>query len=276
MSIIGKKQIFYINSENKLSGTHSNFRIKLDNIDQRANYNQVAVLQAIIPKTYYLINDKYNSFQLKEMDTTVEIFIPVGNYSKLSFKNIVQKLLNENSPNQYIYRILDDNLTNSADTGKFTFTVTNNEDIQPSIIVNSVINAQFGFFPNTTNTFNNNILVSTRFINFNLENTLFIHSNICQNSTSDNVLQEIFTTGIPTASYIKYDCYQLEAYSKPFNGKSNMYEFYLTDENNMPIDTNGINLEITIIIYERNNIDNEISEFIEMAKLKNQLKLMQK
>ena len=276
MSLIKKKQIFYINSDNRIIGTHSNFTFKLDNIDRNANFNQVVVLQAIIPKSYYLINNNNNTFILQEGEDLINISIPIGNYNKMSFKNIIQVLLNENSPNEFIYRILDDNLAFGPDIGKFTFSVTNNGDIQPSLNMNSDVCNQFGFNKDTVNVFNNNLLVSVKFINFSLENTLFIHSNICQNTTSDNVLQEIFTTGVPTASYIKYDCYQLEAYSKPFNNKSDSYVFYLTDENNKLIETNGVNLEITIMIYERNDIDNEIQDYIEMNKLKNQLKLIQK
>lgn len=276
MSIITRKQIFYINSEQKLTETNSNFSIKLNNIDKNANFNNVVVLQAIIPKSYYLVTTGFNSFSLQEGEESVEILVPIGNYNKVTFKGTLKTLLNANSPNQFIYNITDDNIAFGPDTSKFTYTVyVNNNDIQPSIIVGTIMNAQFGFFPNTTNTFINNTLVSTRFINFSLENTLFIHSNICQNTTSDNVLQEIFTTRVPTASFIKYDCYQMEAYSKPFNNKSDFYNFYLTDENDIPIETNGINMEITIMIYEKNDVSDEIREYIEMNKIKNKIKLLQ-
>ena len=94
------------------------------------------------------------------------------------------------------------------------------------MIMNSEVYRQFGFDPNSINYFTADGLLSTNFVDFSLENTLFLHSNICQNSTSDNVLQEFFTTGVSTASYIKYDCLDMEAYSKPFISGSDIFYFY--------------------------------------------------
>ena len=275
MNLITHSQLFYINSKDRIHGTESNFVVKLSNIDRNANFNHVAVLQAIIPKSYYLISEGNNTFTLKEGTDEVHLSIAIGNYSKISFKNYIQTLLNSNSPNQFLYKIQDDNFFAKPDTGKFTFIVSNNGGVQPSFIMTSEVHRQFGFYDGSTNTFENDTLTSSHFIDFSLHNILYIHSNICQNTTSDNILQEIYTTGIPTASYVKYDCYQLEAYSKPFNSKSDTYQFYLTDENDVPIDINGINIEITVLIYEKNNLDAHIKNYIEMNQLKNRLRLIQ-
>lgn len=276
MSIITSQQIFYINSADRINGTDSNFTIIVENINKNVNFTHVVVLQAIIPKTYYLVINNNNTFILQEDTNSIEITLPPGNYSKISFKSKLQSLLNSNSPNSFIYKVYDDNISNEPDTGRFYYEVSNNNEIQPSFIMNSELHNQFGLQKDSTNNFINNKLTSTHFINFTLENTLFIHSDICQNTTSNNVLQEIYTAGVATASYIKYDCYQLEAYSKIFNKNSGTYNFYLTNENGIPLDLNGINMEITIMIYKKNTIDDEIRDYIEMTKLKNQLKLMQK
>ena len=53
MSIITNKSIFYIDSHSRVSGTHSNFSY---NIDLKGNeYDYCVVLQASIPKSYWLI-----------------------------------------------------------------------------------------------------------------------------------------------------------------------------------------------------------------------------
>lgn len=273
MSFITNKQIYYISSNQKISGSQSDFLFKLNNIDKINKFNSVVVLQAVIPKTYYLVRKKNNSFILQENDTMINILMPVGNYSKISFRIVLQKLLNENTLHGFAYSIKDDNTMIGPDTGKFTFFVLNNNDIQPSLIMNSELHQQFGFYENSINTFNNNILISTHFINFNLENKLFIHSNICQNSTGDNILQEIFTTGVPTASFIKYDCLQVEAYSKKFNNNADAYTFYITNENGTILDLNGVDVEFTIMIYEKSIINDEILKYIEIQKAKNYLKL---
>jgi hypothetical protein len=276
MLFLKEYQLFYINSKDRINGHNSNFTIKLDHINKNTNFTHVAVLQAVIPKTYYLVSTNNNTFILQEGDVQVTIQIPIGNYSKPSFKNIIPALMNANSPGGFIYQIRDDNILVGPDTGKFTYSVSNNAGIQPTLIMNSEVSEQFGFATNSSNSFINNNLVSTQFINFSLENIIYVHSNICQNTTSDNILQEIYTTGIPTSSYIKYDCQQLEAYAKPFNSKSDVYQFYLTNEDDVYLDLNGVNLEITIIVFEKNNIDAEIKNYIDIMKMKNQLKLMHK
>ena len=55
-----QERIYYINSRNRISGTNSNFTYKIDinNIEP----DRIAVLQANIPKSYYLIQDNANSF----------------------------------------------------------------------------------------------------------------------------------------------------------------------------------------------------------------------
>lgn len=268
MSIITNKQIFYISSNDRINGTHSNFTFKLKQIDQTKNFDSIIVLQAVIPKTYYLVRTNNNTFILKEEDKSIEIFMPIGNYTKLSFRISLQQLINENSPNNYSYLVRDDNTATGPDTGKYTFFVNNNNNIQPTLIMNSDLHQQFGLHQNSINVFNNNKLVSAHFINFNLENKLFIHSNICQNSTGDNILQEIFTTGVPTASYIKYDCLQLEAYTKKFNKDSGSYTFYITNEYGVELDLNGVDVEFTVMIYEKTNINNELLKYIDIAKTK--------
>jgi hypothetical protein len=214
-----------------------------------------------------------NTFTLQEGVSTVQITVPIGNYSKISFRIVLQNLLNANSPNLFVYTVKDDNIAIGPDTGKYYYAVSNNGSTQPSFIINSELYAQMGFPQHSTNNFVANALQSMNFVNFNLENTIFLRSDICQNSTGDNVLQEIFTTGIPTASFIKYNCVQYETYAKNFITKSDFFTFYLTDENGNNINVNGININITIMVYEENKIGERIEEYIEMRKMETFLKL---
>lgn len=266
-------QLFYINSYNRTSGTNSNFSFKLL-LDPTRNFNKVIVLQASIPKTFYLISEPNNTFILNENGTNIIITIPVGNYTKTSFRQLLTQILNSSSLNGWTYSITENNILIQADTGKYIFSVSGNGTSQPIIqFANNNNNCyeQLGFDSNSTNTFISSSLISTNVVNFSLESTLFIRSNICQNSTSDNILQEIFTTGVPYNSFINYTCLQPELYSKNFVGKSDTYTFYLTNENGIEIDTNGININFTICIYESNDIDKEVLNFMDIQKMANYL-----
>jgi len=268
-------QIFYINSYNRLSGTNSNFSYKLP-VDQTKNFNKVIVLQASVPKSYYLVSAGYNTFILRENSSDIIITVPVGNYNKDSFQTVLSNLLTSNSLNGWVYTITSPNALKTADTSKYTILVSGNSS-QPSIVFTNEHNNCYellGLNSNSTNTFVANTLTSTNVINFSLESTLFIHSDICQNRFTDNVLQEIYTPGVSYNSFIRYECITPEFYAKDYVGKSDIYQFYLTDENGNMIDTNGLNINITLCIFRQTDIDLSIENYIEVEKMSKKLKLM--
>lgn len=263
--LITNSQIFYINSNTRIEGDESDFTYKI-NLDPTLTYDRVAVLECSIPKSYYLIQHLQNTFILKEGEIETIITIPEGNYSRTAFKLVLKTLLNNNSPNSFIYNITDDNALLGPETGKFTFTVQNNDNIQPQFIFQHFIYEQMGFNFLSINTFVDNQLKSVNVINFSKESTLFLHSDICQNN-SNNILQDIFTTGDPTYSFIEFQNPNPYWYSKSFGGKADIYRFYLTDENDNKIYLNGINMNITIIIYQTNKIYQLIEKFINLKSL---------
>lgn len=267
-------QIFYINSYSRINGTNSNFSYKLQ-IDQTKNYNKVVVLQASIPKTYYMISKNSNTFILQENGQNIIITVPPGNYNTTSFKSAVSQLFTLNSLNGWTYSIISNNSDAVVETNLFTFNVTGNSS-QPSIIFSGSNNncyENLGFNANSVNTFVSNSLISTNVVNFSKESTLFIHSDICQNKLTDNTLQEIYTSGIGYSSFIQYTCFCPEFYAKNYVGKSDVYQFYLTDENGNEIDTNGINMNITLCIFEQENINKTLENYVDIQKLNTMRKL---
>jgi len=210
--LISSSSLYYINSKNRIAGTDSDFTYQIQ-FPPETKYDRVCVLQANIPKSYYLIQSN-ESFQLTEDLNTVTITVPVGNYTRKSFASTVQGLLNTNSPHGYNYAITYPTSSSVGDTGKYTFTVTGNGIIQPIITFTGTndINEHLGF-ENGANNFVANTLVSTNVINLQPETTLFIHSDISTNGR-DNVLQEIFGTSQQDYSSITFQQQCLEGYSK--------------------------------------------------------------
>ena len=70
MNHVGSKSIFYIDSQNRLNeaDTSSNFTVRVD-MPPMNKYNRICVLQASIPKSYYLISDGRNTLALNEPGT---------------------------------------------------------------------------------------------------------------------------------------------------------------------------------------------------------------
>lgn len=266
MSLISNKKIFYINSNKRISGTHSNFTYYLDYDFNNNNFDSVVVLQALIPKSYYLVedNDGLNYFTVRELGVNRNIFIPEGNYSRGSFQTTVQSLLTSTSINGWVYTISFSSLV-----GKYTYSVTGNSSNQPSFIFNNEFYEPFGFNKGVTYTFTANTITSVNIVNLNREDSLYLHSDIASDGT-DDVLQEIFASSSADFTDIRFQNFNIEAYSKTLTSNSkNIYQFTLTDENDVHIDTNGVNLQITLMLFESNKIYNMIKGYLKYLLIQN-------
>lgn len=260
MSYLTNKRIYYVNSANRESpstSTHSDFTIKFDLPENK--FDNVVVLDMAIPKSYDLIQDGRNTFQLSEGTSTATITVSAGNYSSSSFAKHVVSLLNTASPNHYTYTMTLNN------RGRFDYEVKTPLS-QPSITVTTNVYEQLGFEPNTENKFVANRLTSVNCVDFQRESTLFLRSNMIATGTGDNVLQQVFTESTSDFGNITYKCDDVLALAKPLIPNSaNIYNFYLTNENGEKIDTNGRNLVFTLMFFKQSYINENMNEFIKKS-----------
>ena len=282
MNHIGSKSIFYIDSQNRLNtaDTTSNFTVRVD-MPPMNNYNRICVLQASIPKSFYLITDGKNTMTLNEPGTvglasgsitsdfgsvssngtsSKTIKFNNGNYSKSALQNAVYDLfkkassLNVNSAHRYIYNIAYP-LSVFSTNGKFTYTVANLITAPPQLIFSSasVLHRPLGFNIGSTNTFSSlGSLSSSNVINLQAKDTIFIKSGVVSSSNL-SVLQEIYSTTTPDFSCITFTQNNIEMNSKELMTNSNNFTFTITDEDNNVLDLNGQNIIFSICCYEQNN-----------------------
>ena len=184
--MIANRQHFYVDSRNRISGTDSNFTFAIP-LKKDETFTHVCILDAVIPKSYYLIRAGKNTFTLVENGTLITVTIPTGNYSRRSFQATLQTLLTAASLNGWTYTITYPTATSAADTGKYIYTVTNNSGSQPSFIFTTNVFEQLGFNLNSTHTFSNNTITSANVIKMQQEDALFIHSDIASNG-KDSIL----------------------------------------------------------------------------------------
>lgn len=253
------REIVYVNSRNRLSGTDSNFQYKIE-LNNNVNYDHVVVLDASIPKSSYTIQNNNNTFTVTEeingSSTNRIITIPEGNYTRQSLSKVLKTLLNDNV-NTYVYNITYDNVNNVGDTGKYTYTWSNVNGTAQEVIFTFGDNLweQLGFNKNSINTFVNGTLISTSVINLRPEGTYFILSSMTNNDSSVNILQNIISYGSDDFNYIIFNNPNPEDYSKKLiNTKSNTYNFIITDENFHELQLNGINIVFTLMFYKKNNL----------------------
>jgi len=247
----------------RTNGTDSDFTFQLNYKDQDA-FDYAVVLQISIPKSYWLVQTSSNTFILNENGNQTNVIIPVGNYGRSSFKTQLQTSLNSASFNAWTYTVTVPNSSSTADTGFFTFTVTGNGSIQPQFIIGTSLFEQLGLNKNTTYTFSANSLVSVNVVKFQLEDTLYLHSDLVSNGV-DNILQEVFGGDSPNFANLVWICPSVEAYAKPISSNSNnSYRFYLCDEDGEKIDTNGQNLVFSLMLFKKENVYSMIKQFLKI------------
>lgn len=256
-----QSQIFYVNSEDRVSGTSSNFNIKL-HMNDTVKFDSVAVLQMSIPLSYYLIRSPYDTFTLIEGVNAVSITVPNGNYNINTFKTTVIQLLNSNSPNGFVY-----NVTFDTTYAKYTFTVSNNFGTQPSIDINQHLGDQFGFDFGSSNDFVNNSLTSTRVVNFVSTNALFVHSNLVDDNTS--VLQEVYSNNTIPYSFITWSNPNINQYSKKLKTNTDsLFNFSLCDHSGIEIDLNGQDIHLTLLVYKQDDFSEVFKKYLRLKLLK--------
>lgn len=273
MNLVENKKEFYINSRNRLSGTDSDFTYALD-IRQEDNFDSVVVHSCIIPKSYYLVENGHNTFTLVEDVTNTVITMDVGNYDRRSFANVLTDKLNTLSPNGWVYSITYPSKLSSADTGKYTFSVSGNTSHPQFVFPNSSkLYEPCGFNFGSTNVFTDvsgvSTLVSVNVIKLQREDTLLINSDICSNDNSTGVLQEVFSaTNDPNYCNIVYTMNDLEICSKKLtNASAKIFRFTITDENFNVINLNGLNVTIVLVVYRSNRVSLMLSQFLKFMTI---------
>ena len=255
--MIASKKIFHINSSNRLHGTSSDFDIKID-LPKNNEFNRVCVMDISIPKSYYMVSQGSNTF---EIENNV-ISVPPGNYSRKSFQTTLNLLLPEG------YTVSYNNTNLEPDIGKFLFSGISETNL--SFPSTSRLYELMGFGRESINRFIEGQLISTNVCNLQQESTLFLHSNLGSNDDND-ILLEVFSMANPAFSTISLQVSDIEAHSRVLTTRNNNnYRFSLQDENGYPIDLNGLNYVFTLLVYQQEPVYRMIRGLIKYNLLLNE------
>lgn len=257
--MLGNQAFIWVDSDYKISGTASNFTYNV-RLPRRTQYDSVALLQASIPKSYYLVKSPYNTFTLTENGLNATITVPAGNYSMASFKTVLQALLIARSPRSYTYTITQPSTATEASTGKYTFTVSGNAGVQPSFTFpsGSELYLQMGFNSASTNTFSANNLISANVVDFNTTRAVLIKSDMIEGvgtgTHGSAVLQEIFSFNTSDFSNIGFanPAPQFSA-KRLVSTQQDVATFIFTDLNDKQLDFNGGSVNFSLVFFKRDN-----------------------
>ena len=252
------KLIYYINSNNRLNGTHSDFTHKIF-IPPNSDFTHVSVISCNIPRSFYLVQSNKNTFTLTENTTDYTVTMTPGCYTRKSFSSVLQTALND--AGAYTYTITYSNISNTVDDGKFLYTVTGNSGNTVSFSVGAYLFESMGFDKNSVNSFTSTIK-STNVCKLTVEDSLFIHSDIVE-ANQNNILQEIYSVdSLSFGHVVFYNNSIIETGKKLSNNKNGVYRFYLCDENSNALDLNGLNWTITLLLYKENSIWDLLKQYI--------------
>lgn len=270
MSFIKDYQKVYVNSKNRIDGNDGNYtyniQLKPDN-----KFDQVCLLNASIPKSYFNIENGYNYFTVKELDKSFQVIITAGNFTRNSLGVSLPILLNNASITYgygWTYSCSFPNNNTTVDTGVFNYSVVGGN---PKFIYDDITDANklMGFANNSTNTFVNGLLSSTQVINLQPIQTIQLHCSFVNNRfgtnlTSADILQTFpVNSGYPSFANIGYLCPDVEAYSHELSSKTlGSCNIYFTDQDLIPIDFNNVNNQFELLFYEKNKEDFHLKEFL--------------
>ena len=178
--------------------------------------------------------------------------MPPSNYSMRQFRYILAAKLNQLSSIGIIYTITSSSAI-KHEIGLFTFKKTGGNLVR-FIFTDSVYD-QMGFYANTSPEFIGDILVSKKVVNFNKHDCIYIQSNICTNSNGKAILQEVLTSGVEPFASIKFTNPNPLLFAKRMsNSRSNTFNFFLTDEDDNPLNLHGLKLRMTVMVYKSNRV----------------------
>lgn len=262
-----RHKLFYINSDTRDGGTTNDFTHRVDLRDH--DIDRVCILAANIPKSYYMVH-AHNTLTLTELGVDYTVTLPIGNYSRRSYKNELKTALNAATGNAWSYDITYPNIE-QCDDGKYTITVSGNSGSQPSLTfsANGSLAEMTGFVAGSTVAFTADSLKSANVIKMTHSDIIRIHSDIC--GTTNDVLQEMYPH-VPDYDHVEFSNQGLvQHYSKHLtNDRHVSYRFYLTDGNNEKLDLNGLNWTMTLCVYRQDHL---ISDMEKMLKNNQRLRL---
>lgn len=239
-------QAYFISSENRLSGSLSNFNYKLPNFNKSLQYDSILLDGLSIPKTYYLIDTNRNTFIIRENVTNYTVVLSDGCYTAYSLlTEISSKMALSGAAFTY-------DITFSIITGRYLFSVSNNVGVQPSLVFSNTKTANILGFSALSNPFLLDELYSTQVIKLQAIDSILVSCNFVANQTG--ILQSVYPNTNDFSS-IQYQQIAPTQNTKPmFSKVSDVIEFTLSDfADGSLITFHGGVVLLSIVLFKRDD-----------------------
>lgn len=244
------KNVVYVDSGLRTSGSSSNFTIDLSNqVNNANNYDRIVMTSCSIPKSFYTIDTTNNTFTLTELGINYTVTLPIGNYSYSTVAVALKTALDSASGHGWIYSVSTSQLL-----GNLTFSVTANSG-QPSFNFTSSRMAFIIGFDQDTYAFSANTLTSPNVVNLQLTSSIDVNSNWV--AGKNNILSSI-SPDYASYAIISYNEQNPAFVSRELSGRSlTTVQFWLTDTQGNQLNLNGLNWSMVIVVYKLDDYHNQ-------------------
>ena len=261
-------RIMYVDSKNRINGTSSNFQLNLQLPNN--TWDHVVLMQASIPKSWYLISTilNNNTFIYQEGSGVFNtITIPDGSYNKISMTIVLKSLLQSVTTfGLNAFSITYSNNQSAQDTFKYTFSSISTT-ISKLIFSNNNLATILGFNNNSTNSFSIIPLIAPNAYNFASITRLFIKSTL-SNYADRSILQEIFQSQ-PDQSIVYYNQLEINSNAKLFTeNNDDIFSFVIQDRYGNVVDLNGIDWVCSLLFFNMDDTNEFIKNDIILRNLK--------
>ena len=185
------KQLLFINSDERDSGTISDFHLSLPPhlLTCRPHQRMRMVLNDVVmPYTWYNVQDSNRNFQLVVNGTPHDVQIDLGSYHALQLRDQLNTKLAQHSVTVSFIET----------SSQYTFTMTNPVGTNALVFASNGAHRLLGFQKDTTNAFVNGVLQSVKAVSMMFTDALYLHSDLL-NSNIDKGVGDQSTFHLSTA-----------------------------------------------------------------------------
>lgn len=251
------QKVLVVDSSSRSSGSSDNFQINLV-IPPNNHFNKISLLEADIPKGYYMI-DSQVIFNYTDPSGTVPVYFPTSNitgrnYSATQLATELKATLDQggtDTTSGQTYTVTFQSYTGKflieASAGTFSFTI-------PATNADYTSLAKYlGFetataYSSSTSTPTTDLLSAKRG-NLQRHDVIYLNTSLANNS-GDSRIGEFYPNSTSTLDVIPFKTPDAFVFSRALaNNNVNQATFSLTDKDNNTISLNGLNWRATLSLF---------------------------
>ena len=170
------KQLLFISSDERDSGTSSDFNISIPSHLMTCRQSQrmrLVLNDVVMPYTFYNVQDTNRHFEIVENGVTTQVALDVGSYHAIQLRDHLKNRLDHFSTQSYTYTVVF-----SEVDSRFTISIGTPVGVnQINFGVHSA-HKLLGFEKGTTNAFTGHTLSSTKAISMMYTDALYLHCDM--------------------------------------------------------------------------------------------------